>query len=1098
MTELIIGPAYSGKTTLITNKIKTDLRSGKNVILLVPEQEALISEDRLCSHLQNEGVCQTRLQVLNFTRLCETVFRRFGGVSYNSVTRAAKALIMWDALFSTSPFLKYFKNELDSADNFINSLMNLSDELKNYCVSAEALSEAAEELYDEDPIFADKLSDISLIISSFNNRLFSLGTDPSDDLTRLDSMLSENSFFNDINVYVDSFDSFTPQQYSILRHIFKQSPSSVISLTSDDTDKIYCFENVSKTINNVKRLTDGNLTITKLNALRGVRNKEIEYLSENIWAYEANGTTIDTYENIKAVCCADYYDEAEFVASDIQCKIRNGYRYRDFAVICRNLESYRGILDSIFEKFNMPYRVFDKGILSEHPIFKLITSALQIKHSNWSLDDVMVYLKTGFSGITDDEQYMLQNYAFTWNIRGSRWTQDEMWYMNPSGYSDKLSEKDREFLSAVNEIRTKVITPLIKLHECLDGSRTVKEICSAIYEFTTEIGVEAQIESRNSDDEIRIYNHFCDALDVMVNTIPEKRIGAKLFSGLFTIVANESNFATLPSLVDEITVGSASQIRVSGIKHAYIMGVNEDTFPAKISENSFFSDNDKAYLEGCGINLSPVSSDDIYNELFYFYKAASIPLQSLTVTCAKNALDASVLRPSVAFNRIVNLFPDSYISLEEMPIRTRIQSKLNGIEKLNEAKGSIDGIAVKNALSMLNDTSVTADDYTEPLIAAKHEALSDEVLKDLFPQNMVLSQSKLDTFVLCSFNYQCRYTLGLKESNQVTFSPKDTGNLIHRILERFFEKNTDCKKTAQLSNKELSEIIEDLINEYLMSIYGTQDLKSVSKRSLQLFSRLKRTLTVLIRNLLSEFEQSEFSPRFFEYKIDPYGSEDSVASIKFPLPDGNYATITGLVDRVDICKKNNDVYVRVVDYKTGSKEFSLSDIAMGLNLQMLLYLFSIWKDESGSFKRAVECSGDVYPAGVLYFKAVVPSVNSEPGTDAASVYSMAADKLTRNGLLLNDEEILRFMEKKLENKYIPIKLNKDGSIAKASMNSLHTLEEMGALMNTVTDTVSKLAYEIKCGKSDCNPLKTSKHDGCKYCAHRVICRNPEAFNTKKY
>ena len=85
MVELIIGPACSGKTTLINEQIKNDLRDGRNVILLVPEQEALISEDRLCSLLQNEGIDQTRLEVLNFTRLCNSVFRKFGGISYGKL-----------------------------------------------------------------------------------------------------------------------------------------------------------------------------------------------------------------------------------------------------------------------------------------------------------------------------------------------------------------------------------------------------------------------------------------------------------------------------------------------------------------------------------------------------------------------------------------------------------------------------------------------------------------------------------------------------------------------------------------------------------------------------------------------------------------------------------------------------------------------------------------------------------------------------------------------------------------------------------------------------------------------------------------------------
>ncbi len=1098
MFEIIIGPACSGKTTLITSQITDDLRNGKNVILLVPEQEALISEDRLCSHLQNEGIPQTRLEVLNFTRLCNTVFRKYGGISYNSVTRGTKALIMWDALFSVAPYLKYFKNELDSADNFIKSLLDLSNELKMYGVTAEALSSASEDLIEDDPLFANKLTDISLILTSYNSKLCTMGIDPSDNITKLDNILINNHFFSDYSVYIDSFDGFTPQQYNIIRHIIKDSQHCTITLTADDENKTYCFENVGKTLKDILRISNNEAKITKLPPLYGVRNSELEYLSDNLWSYNESLRMSEYHNGIKAVVCSDNYREAEFIASDIQKKIREGARYRDFAVIARRVDSYRGIVDAVFDKLNLPHRVFDKAILSEKTIFKMITSALQIKHGNWNLDDVMVYLKTGFSGISDDEQYKLQNYVFTWNISGSGWTSDEIWYMNPSGYSDTMTENDRAYLEEVNQIRNKVVLPLKKLHESLDGDMTVKDICTALYEFTVEIGVPEILENTKNDDEIRVYNCFCDSLDTMVNTIPEKKMGVKLFAALFTIVANENNFGTLPSLIDEITVGSAGQLRVSDIKHAYIVGLNEDSFPAKITEDSFFSDNDKAYLETCGINLSPSSSADIYNELFYFYRSASIPSETLTVTCAKNSLDGTVLRPSVAFNRVVHLFPDSLLSEDSISANDRIQSKTNALEHLSKLEGSLEGEAIRVALSSDSEIERYLSDATEPMIAPESENLSEDIIKDLFPKNMVLSQSKLDTFVLCSFNYQCKYTLSLKDQNQVTFSPRDTGNLIHRVLEKFFVKYTDCKTIAKRSNTELSDMIEDILNDYLRSIYGSNKLETISNRSLQLFSRLKKTLLILIRNLLNEFEQSEFSPRFFEYQIDPEGSDDSVASLKFPLPDGNYATIVGSVDRVDICKKDNDVYVRVVDYKTGTKEFSLSDIAMGLNLQMLLYLFSIWKDRTGSFKRAVGCEGNVYPAGVLYFKAVVPQISSVPHTDAETVYKTAAEKLTRNGLLLNDEEILRSMEKKLENKYIPIKLNKDGSIAKSSMNSLHTLEEMGSLMNSVMETVSSLAYEIKVGKADCNPIKDSKHDGCKYCPHRVICRNPEAFKTKKF
>ena len=212
-------------------------------------------------------------------------------------------------------------------------------------------------------------------------------------------------------------------------------------------------------------------------------------------------------------------------------------------------------------------------------------------------------------------------------------------------------------------------------------------------------------------------------------------------------------------------------------------------------------------------------------------------------------------------------------------------------------------------------------------------------------------------------------------------------------------------------------------------------------------------------------------------RIDNEDKEGTVKSIEFPLPDGSKAALEGYIDRVDVCKEGNKLYVRVVDYKTGTKKFDLEDVAMGINMQMLLYLFSIWKDNNGNFKKEMQFSGEIIPAGVLYLIAKAGSVSEAPTTDAATVYDLAAKNISRNGLLIKDEQILRLMEEKLEGKYIPIKISKTkleenkkknpegDSYTKDSYKSLKSLEEMGALLNQITSTVTKLATEIKSGKS---------------------------------
>jgi len=196
---------------------------------------------------------------------------------------------------------------------------------------------------------------------------------------------------------------------------------------------------------------------------------------------------------------------------------------------------------------------------------------------------------------------------------------------------------------------------------------------------------------------------------------------------------------------------------------------------------------------------------------------------------------------------------------------------------------------------------------------------------------------------------------------------------------------------------------------------------------------------------------------------------------------------------VDICRKGKDVYVRVVDYKTGSKDFSLYDVSLGLNLQMLLYLFSIWKDSNGSFRRSVGCEGEIIPAGVLYCTAKTAAVTATPEMSDAEIYKKVEATLKRKGLLLDDEEVLRLMEKQLTGKYIPVTVKKDGTLS--TTLTLESLEGLGRLMNEITTTVARLASEMKKGFASCRPLKDAKHDGCRFCPHKSICRSPAAFET---
>ncbi len=1095
MTELILGPAGSGKTTQITERMLADLAAGRRVMLLVPEQAAVKAESALCTEAQKRGIPQTELEILNFKRLCNRVFREYGGIAYHTVTAGAKALMLWEALFSTAPYLKQYAGEVEDAKRFIPLLLSTIGECKAYGITAADLSEASKDCAEDDPKLSDKLHDLSLLYAAYTNLLSNGHEDPADDLTRLDHTLAEHRFFEGISLYLDGFVGFTPQEYHILSHAFRQADKITLTFCTEPHRNSMAFEQANDELRKLIALCGKNTpTITTLSESHRFVSPELAYLERNLWAIGKAEPYPDASPAIRTVQACGIYDEAEFIANDISQRLREGASYRDFAVIARQIDHYYGVLDAVFETFGLPCHIGKRLSLAEKPIFKLLLSALAIKNNGWHTEDVISYLKTGLTSIPPDECDLLETYASRWNILGKRWYSEDDWYMNPDGYTDLLTDEGREILTQVNAIRKKLIRPLSKLHEAFDGKHTVTDICNTVYTFLEELGVPDRIAAAGEDEDVLLWNSFCDALDTMVDMIPERKADATLFAGLFGLVVNQTNTGTIPSAVDEIAVGSADLIRADGVKHVYLLGVNEGIFPAACGESGLFSDREKATLETCGIILSPNSDIASVSELFRFYTAACTPSESLTVICSKCDIAGAALNPSLAFERIRSLFPHSpRLDTETMSYDSKITNKKAALELAVHLTDTEEGEALRRLYREDPLYAPFFDGNRQPLIT-EEENLDDDTAAMLFGGDVALTQSRLDRYVLCAFGYQCTYVLKLKEQNRAEFRAADTGNLVHRILEKFFTRVTEENGTVPpMTEDELDTLLDEILSDYLSAVFGKENNQKLSDRALQLFKRLRRSVRILIRNLLSEFEQSEFVPRFFEMPINASGDSGTVAPLTIPLPDGTNAYLYGIADRVDVCRKGNDVYVRVVDYKTGSKDFSLYDISLGLNLQMLLYLFSIWKDGNGAFRRAVGCEGDIIPAGVLYCTAKTASVTATPEMTDAEIYEKVESTLKRKGLLLDDEEVLRLMEKQLTGKYIPVTVKKDGSLSTAL--TLETLEGLGKLMNEITDTVSRLASEMKKGFASCRPLKDAKHDGCRFCPHKSICRSPAAFET---
>ena len=95
----------------------------------------------------------------------------------------------------------------------------------------------------------------------------------------------------------------------------------------------------------------------------------------------------------------------------------------------------------------------------------LITAALDAAAGGYEYDDVFRYLKTGLTGLEQEDVDLLENYALKWDLRGSRWTQKADWTMHPKGYGLAFQDADRALLDRLNAARRRAVEPLEALRK---------------------------------------------------------------------------------------------------------------------------------------------------------------------------------------------------------------------------------------------------------------------------------------------------------------------------------------------------------------------------------------------------------------------------------------------------------------------------------------------------------------------------------------------------------------------------------------------------------------------------------------------------------
>ena len=96
-----------------------------------------------------------------------------------------------------------------------------------------------------------------------------------------------------------------------------------------------------------------------------------------------------------------------------------------------------------------------------------------------------------------------------------------------------------------------------------------------------------------------------------------------------------------------------------------------------------------------------------------------------------------------------------------------------------------------------------------------------------------------------------------------------------------------------------------------------------------------------------------------------FGRRGSLPPLTFELQNGTKMELAGRIDRIDQAKTENGTYLRIIDYKSSSKDLNFTEIYYGIALQMLTYLDIVVTHSP------LLVGEQAKPAGVLYLVCLV-------------------------------------------------------------------------------------------------------------------------------
>lgn len=1085
--NLIVGRSGTGKSKLMYQHILQDEKRLKKVLVFVPDFARMVAEQEYFKYTKNLGMINTKITTLKrFSKQNINKKELYGTKEF--LPETAKMFVIKKCINDNEELFNIFR-KVKNTQGFVDKMYKLfnifdtegiSEELvTEFCGNNDFLSMKFKEIYEIYNIVKKQTED--RFVTSFEELDFFLNQLMNNNISKITDKTK---------IYFDGYNNFNKKELGYIKALLNLGLDVCITLDLDleVLDRAEIFEISYETYVKLKKLANevgcefSEVILTKENSNKTM----LQELQRKIFTLgEEKSTKKD--DTVKVKLFKNPYEEIEYIARNILDNVKQqGVRYNDFKIYYNNEAMYDLIIKRVFNEYSIPIYINSTNTVSNNTLVIYILSLVRQINTgflNINLENIIELLKTGLTDFSSNEVAMFENYLMEFGIKAYNFKEEFKKNNNAKDSGTILYDLD-----SVNKIRSWVYNVVMTLKEQFKNITSTKEITKGLYDFLLNTGIIsayqnqiAKVEQYSVDEYNRkkqiveyiyeVMDNICIAFDTL--TFAE-------YVELFEYGIENVEVSSIPPFIDQVEVCNIDSTRSVPRKYVYIIGVFENGLPIMSNNESMFTDKEILRLQQAGIEIAKTSQNRNNMALFNVYKAINSCDEQLTFTLPSAKITGENLRYSPLIYKLKEVLDiniesdtiDSFTTYNNIKqIFEQFVEQVNNIEQITDENELMD-IYSKYLLLMQDNNYKSLIEY-----ARNKDYLSEETVEKLYPKEILSSISRLERFKTCPFNYYATYILKLKEKKEYKLSKLDLGSIMHKVLEDYskFLIANNVGFQDILDEKKLIEKTKNQISQTIDSIFDNMYVKySSSTRFAYLKRKLNKGMFNVIKGISQSFRQSEFRPLGFEIEFD---NNKLFAPIEVNLSNGTKMLLRGKIDRVDVAKVNENVYLRVVDYKSSSKDLKLSDVKEGVSLQLMTYMAALLDN-----KEKIDKEKKVLPAALSYFTLSTDVLNLAENLSDDKISEKIIDTMKMKGIYLNDVEILN----KLDNKFSESKASYIDMTQRKLNNSEKALEENKFLeeCKNVQDTLKDIANELVSGKV----TKSIKENSCDYCNYSEFCR----------